>query len=206
MPEVFDMRCPGCAAPVDFATTKCAYCGRSVVITSLPAAKSIAAADLAKLARAYEADLGAHPDNAEMSKSLGLAFLTQGIYDKAREKLDAAIDLGFDDSEVYYYAAAATLGGKKPNALSRQMVEKAKRYLDAAIGLEPRGVYWYFMAYLNYDYYARKHLRVTPDYRACLASAATCGGVSPADRQLLFDMLGQQEPAELAAALGGPVA
>lgn len=200
MPEVFDMRCPGCGAPVEFETTACRYCGRPIVISSLPAAKSLAAADLAKLARAYAHDLEDRPDDVEMLKSLGLAFLTQGIYDKAREKLSRAIDLGFDDSEVYYYAAAATLGGKKPHALSKQTIEKAKRYLDAAIGLDPRGAYWYFMAYLNYDYFARKHLRTNPDYRECLRSAIAAGGLSPTDRRLLFEVLGQEEPEELVAA------
>lgn len=200
MPEVIDMRCPGCGAPVDFNSSTCQFCQRPIVITSLPQAKGIAAADLAKLTRAFTSDLNDRPDDAELNKSLGISFLTQGIYDKAREKLDKAIDLGFDDSEIYYYAALATLGGKKPNSLSKQMVEKAKSYVNAAISLDPRGAYWYFLAYLNYDYYTRKHLRTSPDYLECLNSAVSMGGLSEADRQMMFEMVGYDEPEELASA------
>lgn len=206
MPEVVDMKCPGCSAPVDFSTTKCKYCGRPIVISSFSTAKSISAPDLAKLKRGYSQDLEIEPDNAEMHKSLGLVFLAQGIHDKAREHLDQAIELGFDDSEIYYYTAIALLKGKKPGTLSRPAVEKAKSYLQAAIDMEPRGIYWLLMAYINYDYYARKHLRVSPDYLECLQNIVACGGVSAMDRQALFEMLGQQEPQKLTEALDGSVA
>ena len=59
--------------------------------------------------------------------------------------------------------------------------------------IEPRGIYYYFIAYIKYDYFKRKYLNVSPDYTQMLATARQAG-VTETDITQLFELLGTQRP------------
>lgn len=85
------------------------------------------------------------------------------------------------------------LKGKKAFLTSRPVINKIEEYLNAAIMIEPRGIYYYFWAYIKYDYYYRKHFRSTPDYQELLETASS-SGYSEYDVHNLFDLLEVKKP------------
>ena len=153
----------------------------------------MAAPEVNKYASTYKKILGAEGDTAPINSAIAMCYLKLKMYDKALAAFDKAIEDDFDNSETYYYAAVCTLGGKKAFLNSRENIDKAETYINAAMMIEPRGIYQYFMAYLRYDFHERKFLNVAPDYQQCLREA-TAMGVSEVDRQILFDTLGVQDP------------
>ena len=93
-------------------------------------------------------------------------------------------------------AAVAKLEGKKAFLNTRDIINECERYLNIAIEIEPRGIFYYFLAYLRYDYHFRKGFRVSPTYMEYLRKAVDVG-VSHADINTLFDMLGVAIPDQI---------
>jgi hypothetical protein len=60
---------------------------------------------------------------------------------------------------------------------------------EAAISIEGKGIYYYFMAYIKYDYFKRKFLNTTPNYKDYLGMAQRAG-CSPTDVGQIFEMMG----------------
>ena len=80
-----------------------------------------------------------------------------------------------------------------PSHCSRAEIDKAEEYINAAIMIEPRGVYYYFWAYLRQDFYARKFLRIQPTYKDLIVEARN-RHVTPAEINQLFDVLSVELP------------
>lgn len=188
-----DITCPGCGEPWTLDMKECPSCHRPVVITTFNSVYAMAAPEVNKYASTYRKILGAEGDTAPINSAIAMCYLKLKMYDKALAAFDKAIEDDFDNSETYYYAAVCTLGGKKAFLNSRENIDKAETYINAAMMIEPRGIYQYFMAYLRYDFHERKFLNVTPNYQQCLQEAAAMG-VSETDRHILFDTLGVQDP------------
>jgi hypothetical protein len=66
-------------------------------------------------------------------------------------------------------------------------------YLSAAIVIEPRGIYYYLVAYIKYDYFSRKYFKISPDYKETLIMAAA---VNPSEHDIkqLFEILNVERP------------
>ena len=188
-----DITCPGCGEPWTLDMKECPSCHRPVVITTFNSVYSMVAPEVNKYASTYKKILSAEGDTAPINSAIAMCYLKLKMYDKALAAFDKAIEDDFDNSETYYYAAVCTLGGKKAFLNSRENIDKAETYINAAMMIEPRGIYQYFMAYLRYDFHERKFLNVAPDYQQCLREASAMG-VSEVDRQFLFDTLGVQDP------------
>ena len=75
----------------------------------------------------------------------------------------------------------------------RSTIDQILELLEAAKSLEPKGIYYYFEAYIRYDYFFRKHLHVVPDYSEALDFAHQ-QGVSEYDIEQLFLMLKVARP------------
>ena len=91
---------------------------------------------------------------------------------------------------------AVKMEGKKAFLTTRTVIQQMETYLGDAISIENKGVYYYFLAYIKYDYYKRKCFRTTPDYVACIRQAVQCG-LSRMDAEQLFDILGVTMPQEI---------
>ena len=118
------------------------------------------------------------------------------LYDKALPCFEKAIEDNFDNSEVYFYAAITLLKGKKAFLTPRTVIDKAEEYLNAAIMIEPKSVYYYFWAYLRYDHHFRKHYVMNPNYKTLLNKAIQIG-LSQTDVQELYSILEVERPNEL---------
>jgi hypothetical protein len=104
----------------------------------------------------------------------------------------------FDNSETFFYAAICLLKGQKAFLAQRAAIDKIEEYINAALMIEPKGVYYYFWAYIKYDYFNRKSYKTSPSYQEALAMAQTASpGVSAFDCQQLYDVLGVDCPESL---------
>jgi hypothetical protein len=99
----------------------------------------------------------------------------------------------FDNPETFFYAAICLLGGKKAYLAQRPKIDKIVEYVNAALAIEPRGIFHYFMAYIMYDYFERKSLNASPTYQEALAMA-NGAGVSPYDIEQLYGILNVGRP------------
>ena len=190
---VVEMKCPGCGARVNVGQRDCEYCHKPIVISTLNTLDQIGVPELSKYVASYNQTLNVDPSNASISTALALCFLKLGRYDQAIEALNKAQTMDLENSELYFYEAIAVLKGKKAFLVPREIINKAIECLESAIMLEPKGIYYYFLAYLKYDYYYRKHLKTLPDYKAVLAEAQMVG-VSDYDITQLFEMLRVPKP------------
>ena len=195
--EAKEINCPGCQAPLSIDMKTCPYCGRPVVITTFSAVNSLSNLDLNR----YQANIGKNiaagkGNESENEASLGFIFLKLKLYSKANEHFSKAVDTYFDSAELFMAAAVAKLEGKKAFLNTRDIINECERYLNIAIEIEPRGIFYYFLAYLRYDYHFRKGFRVSPTYMEYLRKAVDVG-VSHADINTLFDMLGVAIPDQI---------
>ncbi len=194
--QVTVMRCPSCGGTVDTVNKVCEYCGNTLMITSFNSVASMPMPQIGKHIASYQQALTQEPDNRELNTSVAMCFLKLKQYDHALEAFEKAMPYNFDNSEVFFYAAVCLLQGKIPFVHLRPTIDKILSYMDSAIMIEPRGIYYYFLAYIKLDYFKRKFLNVKPDYSQLLAQAKQAGVTSDEINQL-FAVLGTQRPAGL---------
>ena len=193
MKQIINLNCPGCGAPVSTEQEICMYCQRPIVIASFSDVQSMPPVELNKYANAYRKALSENPDNQEINTSIAFCYLRLKLYDKALSAFEKAMEDNFDNSETFFYAAICVLGGKKAFLVQRTEIDKIEEYVNAAMMIEPRGIYHYFIAYIKYDYFERKFFSTSPTYREALANANDAG-VSPSDIEQLFGVLGVPRP------------
>jgi tetratricopeptide (TPR) repeat protein len=181
------LSCPYCGGKISKEEDLCEYCGHEYFISSFSSDSNIKNTDLQKYIKAYDSMLNDGSENSDLNYSLGICYLRLRMYIKARSCFDKAIDMGTGDSEAYFFAAVSILNGKKPFINSKKDVDNAMEYLNAAIAIEDRPKYRLLMAYLKFDYYEKKHLRIEPSYKEDLAMALV--GSTDKDRSELFALL-----------------
>jgi len=193
MTQVLELECPGCGRPLSTDMKECPACHRPVVISSFNSVIDMPALELNKYASSYQKALSADPANRQVNSALAMCFLKLKMYDKALSAFDKAIVDNFDNSESFFWAAVCVLKGRKAFLCQRVEIDKAEEYLNAAIMIEPRGIYYYFWAYLRQDFHARKFLRMQPDFLSLL-SEAVYHNVTATEILQLFDILGVSKP------------
>ena len=186
--QSIDMRCPGCGAPVSTGETTCNYCYRPVIISTFNSVYSMPLPEVNKYAGAYKSALAQNPDNASLNTSIAMCYLKLKLYDKALTAFEKAIEDNFDNSEVYFYAAISLLKGDKPFLHTRDEIQKVLDYLNAAVAIEDRGIYYYLMAFVKKDYFERKYLISLPKSLELLQIAKQ-KGYSKYDVEQLNDIL-----------------
>lgn len=134
-----------------------------------------------------------HPDDKTLNMSIAFCYLKLKLYDKALPCFEKAIEDNFDNSEVYFYAAIALLKGKKAYLTPRPIIDQIEEYLQAAIMIEPKGIYYYFWSYIRYDHHYRKSYMMSPNYRDLLGQAQQAG-LSQTDVEELYSILEVQRP------------
>ena len=194
--EVIELKCPGCGARVTKGQKECDWCHKPIVISTFNSVYSMPMPEVKKYTSTYQSVLRDNPDNTAINKSVAFCYLKLKMYDKALTAFEKAIEEDFNDSESYFYAALCCLNGKKAFLNQRPTIDKALEYIDAAIMIEPKGIYHYYMAYLKYDYFARKRFMTSPNYQECL-QAAMDAGLSDYDIEQMFAILNVARPETL---------
>lgn len=191
--QVIEINCPGCGARVSTGQKECEWCHKPIIISTFNSVYSMSVPEANKFAGAYRSALAENPDNRELNNSAAMCYLKLGLYDKALPAFEKAMRDNFDNSETFFYAAICLLEGKKPFLQKRPTIDKISEYINAALMIEPKGIYYYFLAYIKYDYFARKFFKTSPTYQEALGMAQKAG-YSPFDAEQLFSILGVERP------------
>ena len=190
---VIEMNCPGCGARVSTGQSECEWCHKPILISTFNSVYSMPMPEVNKFAGAYKKALAENPDNQELNNSVAMCYLKLKLYDKALPAFEKAMEDNFDNSETFFYAAVCLLKGRKAFLCNRPEIDKIEEYINAAIMIEPRGVYYYLLAYIKFDYFNRKFFKTSPTYQEALAMAQQ-QGYSPFDAEQLFGILGVERP------------
>lgn len=188
-----NITCPGCGEPWTMNMKECPSCHRPVVISTFNSVYAMPAPEVNKYATTYKKVLADDPDNVDVLSSIAMCYLKLKLYDKALPAFEKAIEADFDNSETYFYAAVCLLKGKKAFLAQRSDIDKAIEYINAALLIEPKGIYYYFLAYIKYDFFERKYLNTSPNYRECVQMSYDTG-TSDFDKDMLFNILGVASP------------
>ena len=194
--QILALNCPNCGAAVDAGQKTCLFCKQPVVITTFNSVYSMPIPLVNKYASTYKNALSNDPENKELNTSIAMCYLKLKLYDKALGAFEKAVEDNFDNSETIFYAALCLLKGQKAFNTPVNDIKKALDYINAAILIEPRGVYYLFSAYIKYDFYERKYLNITPTYIDELQEAKN-NKLTSADAQMLFDTLGKPMPEQM---------
>lgn len=186
--EIHALACPFCAAPISQKERVCDYCGREYMISSFSSLSKIDRSGLNKYTNAYSDALKSDPKDPALNRSIGICYIKLGVYDKALNSFENLIETDPEGSFGYYGAAISLLEGRSAFLSDKKRIDKAIKYMDAALIIEEIGVYHYLMAYLKYEYYKRKYLKIEPDYNYHLEAAVSLH-ISDEDKKSLFEML-----------------
>lgn len=191
--KVIEINCPGCGARVSTSQKECDWCHKPIIISTFNSIADMSLPEVNKYANAYKKEIQESGNNMDLSVSVGMCYLKLKMYDKAVEAFDKTIEENFDNSEIFFYEAIALLGGKKAFVCLRPNINKALHLLESANMVEPKGIYYYFLAYIKYDYFARKRFRISPDYIEEYIKARDIG-LSEYDVEQLYMLLGVERP------------
>ena len=191
--QVIEINCPGCGARVSTGQTECEWCHNPIIISTFNSVYNMPPLQVNKYANSYRRSLEENPDNRELNNSLAMCYLKLKMYDKALAAFEKAMEDNFDNSETFFYAAICLLGGKKAFLAQRPTIDKILEYINAATMVEPRGIYYYYLAYIKYDYFSRKFFKTSPTYQEALTYAKQLG-VSEFDIEQLYLILGVDRP------------
>lgn len=191
--QIVELECPGCGKAITTSTQQCPQCFREIVISTFNSVSGMSPLEINKQANAYRKAMVDNPDNQTLNMSIAFCYLKLKLYDKAIPCFEKAIEDNFDNSETYFYAAIALLKGKKAFLTPRPIIDKIEEYIQAAIMIEPKGIYHYFWAYIRYDHHFRKSYRMSPNYQDLLAQAKQIG-LSQTDVSELYNILEVQRP------------
>lgn len=173
--QVISLKCPNCGAGVTSEQQICEYCDQPVIITSYSSASTMPLPLINKYAGSYRKTLAENPDNQDVNLSIGICYLRLKLYDKALQAFEKAMEDNFDNAEPFFLAAVSLLQGKKPFVTLRPVIDKMEEYLNAAVMIEPRPIFYYFMSYIKRDYYNRKFFKTSPTDQELLDTALQYG-------------------------------
>jgi tetratricopeptide (TPR) repeat protein len=148
---------------------------------------------LNKYAGAYRQALATQPDNRDINLSIAMCYLKLRLFDKALGAFEKAMEDNFDNADAFFSAAICLLRGQKAFLAQRPQIDKIEEYITAAIMIEPKGIYFYFLAYIKYDYFSRKSFNTKPTYQDAYAEAQQ-KGFSQFDVEQLYAILGVSKP------------
>lgn len=191
--QIVELECPGCGKAITTSTQQCPQCFREIVISTFNSVSGMSPLEINKQANAYRKAMINNPNNQTLNMSIAFCYLKLKLYDKAIPCFEKAIEDNFDNSETYFYAAIALLNGKKAFLSPRSVIDRIEEYIQAAIMIEPKGIYYYFWAYIRYDHHFRKSYRMTPNYQELLAQAKQIG-LSQTDIIELYKILEVERP------------
>jgi tetratricopeptide (TPR) repeat protein len=195
--NVIVLKCPHCGGVVSQKEDKCEWCGSPFIISSFNPVYSISMSETRDYISEYKKAIPLYDDQNGITNSIAICNLKLRLYKEALSDFEKIIRNDFNNSETYFYAAICLLEGKKAFLANRTNIDKAEKYLDAAISIEPdKGIYYYLYAYIKYDYFERKNLNTTPYYSELLKTAQI-KGVSEYDKKMLFDILNVSKPSVL---------
>ncbi|MBQ8372498.1 MAG: hypothetical protein IJX38_06160 [Clostridia bacterium] len=181
------------AYAVDATGVKCKYCRRPIIPADYVEAESVPEIDRNRQIALLNVLSKTNPGQAEVVMALGLFYLANKAYQFAVQRFEEVINIDPTNADAYYYQGIAMLGGKKAFSNLRTTIDSIEQHLQSALAFNPKGIYYYFWAYLRYDHHSRKGYRVSPDYKQLLMQAKQYG-VTASEVNNLYKALGVARP------------
>ena len=191
--EIVELDCAGCGAHLTTDTKECPYCQKPIIIKSVQDAVKLTPQETNKMVLNCRKALVAEPDNQVVNNNVAMCFMRLRMFDKAGQAFEKAMENNFDNGDTFFWAAVCQLQGKKAFMQTRPVIDKILEFVNAAIMIEDKGIYHYFLAYIKYDYFSRKFFRTTPDYKQEFNNAVKLG-TSMNDVNLLYQVIGVERP------------
>jgi tetratricopeptide (TPR) repeat protein len=187
------IKCPNCGELGQTVGEKCVACDNPVVIKEMTTVMAMPMPQINRYIASYREQIAENPDNKQINGSIAMCYLRLKLYDKALPCFEKAMEKNFEDSTPLFYAAVCLLKGQKAFLMQRPAIDKIQEYLSAAMMVEPKAIYQYFLAYIKYDYFGRKFFKTSPTWQDALQEAKNAG-ISEADIALFYQMLGVERP------------
>lgn len=197
MVQVVNLKCSNCGDSLTECQTVCESCMQPVVVKHMSSLAGLTPQELNRRGRimGQEAQKGGE-FASDASFTAGCCFLRLKLYDQALPRFEKAFNEDMDNAEAYFYAAVTLLKGRRPFLVPLVDLKKAQEYVNAAIMIDDRPLFHYFLAYIKLDFYAKKFLRIEPDWKYELQTALSTG-IKQDDQFDLFGLIGQACPNEI---------
>ena len=171
----------------------CPTCDKPHQIKSYKTVAAMPPPQVNKYITTIQTQLVETPNDKQLNGALGLCFLKLKLHDKALPFFEKAMEDNFSDPNPYFYAAICLLKGKKAFLAMRPEIDTIERYLEAAINLESKGIFFYFRAYIKYDYYSRKSFKTSPTWQEMLENSKNMG-ISAEGIDEFYQLIGVERP------------
>jgi len=189
MISVINLVCPNCGATLSKEQKQCEYCHAPIIIEDIGNLDNL---NLNNYIKTYSNLLKNDNENQDVNFSLAMCYLKLKLYDNAIKHFDLATKDNISNSKIYFYYAVALLKGRKPFITPLAQIKKIIELLNAAIMLEDKPTYHYLLAYIKYDFYERKFLNISPNYKEEFEISKS--NITKENTDDLFNILGQSVP------------
>ena len=173
--KVVEIKCPGCGERLSLEMKSCPSCHKPVLISSLGNVFEMTNVEANKYAMQYQQARATDPTNNKLIVANAFCFLKLKYFDKAGALFEKAIENDICNPDLYFYFAICLLQGKKPFLLPRSVINKVLDLMCMAISIEPKGVYYYLVSCIKYDYFERKCYAISPNSEEELETAKKLG-------------------------------
>ena len=197
--SVVNLKCSNCGESLSESMARCPSCDQPVVIKKISSLFGLPPTELYSRSRLMDYEImGGQNRNLvpDADFTAGCCFLRLRMFDQAFVRLSRAVDSNPCNADALFCLAITVLKGRKAFLVPLADIRKVQEYLNAAILVDERSVFRYFLAYIKQDFYARRFLNVYPDWRSELQCALSLG-VDHAECDELFNLLGVACPYEL---------
>lgn len=197
--SVVNLKCSNCGESLAESMSRCPSCDQPVVIKKMSSLFGVPPAELNMRWRLMDRARLEEQDNDLVSDAdftAGCCFLRLKMFDRAMMRFDKTVTLNPGNADAFFCMAVSALKGKRPFLVPLADIRKAHESLDAAVMIEERAIFRLFLAYVKYDFFARRFLQIEPDWQTELLSAVALG-LTDEDVDELFTALGQACPKEL---------
>lgn len=201
--SVVGLKCSNCGESLSESMATCPSCDQPVVIRKVSSLLGLTMPELRARSQLMDIeslrDCG-DPLSVDADFTSGCCLLRLKMFEQAIARFDKAVAADPCNADALFCAAIAALKGRRPFLVPLADIRKAQECLVAAAMVEDRAVFHYLLAYIKQDFYARRFLRIEPDWRQELQTALTFG-ITNDEKEELFKLVGQSCPSGLALCL-----
>lgn len=200
--SVVNLKCSNCGESLSESMMRCPSCDQPVVVRNVSSLLGLNHAQLSARRSAVDRELMGRCDgsfDAAADFTVGCCLLRLKMYEQSIERLARAISTDPYNVESLFCSAIAALRGRKAFVTPLADLRQAQKFIEAAILIDERPIFRFFLAYIKQDFYDRRCLKIEPNWRWEFQRALSLG-LGADDRAELFDLLGQACPEILCGA------